>query len=161
MGGMENIAELRRLIHNLIRVGIVTDVDYGDPAAEPPKPPRVRVEIGELETNWLRWIESRAGTTRTWCPPTVDEQVIVFAPGGDLNTAVVLTGLFRNIHRAPSDNGDHFHAVMPDGAVIDYHHVEHHLKVDIPGDITINATGDIRITASGDMHLKGRNIFEN
>lgn len=158
---MNNVAELKRLIANLIRIGTIAEVDHGNPDAAPPKPPRVRVDIGELKTGWLHWIEGRAGTTRTWCPPTVDEQVLVFAPGGDLNAAVVLTGLFRGLHPAPSDNGDHFHAVMPDGAVIDYNHVEHHLTVDIPGDIMINAKGDIRITASGDMHLKGRNIFEN
>ncbi len=158
---MTNAAELLRLIHNLIRFGTIAEVDHGNPNVEPVQPPRVRVDIGDMKTGWLRWIETRAGTTRTWCPPTVDEQVIVISPGGDLNAAVVLTGLFRDLHRAPSDNGDHFHAVMPDGAVIDYNHVEHHLKVDIPGDITINAKGEIRITATGDMYLKGRNIYEN
>jgi phage baseplate assembly protein V len=158
---MNNVAEIKRLIENLIRFGTIAEVDHGNPNVEPVQPPRVRVDIGDMKTGWLRWIETRAGTTRTWCPPTVDEQVIVISPGGDLGAAVVLTGLFRDLHPAPSDNGDHFHAVMPDGAVIDYHHVEHHLKVDIPGDITINATGEIRITASGDMHLKGRNIYEN
>ena len=158
---MTNAAELLRLLHNLIRFGTIAEVDHGNPDVDPPVPPRVRVDIGDMKTGWLRWIESRAGTTRTWCPPTVDEQVIVISPGGDLNAGVVHTGLFRDLHPAPSDNGDHFRVVMPDGAVIDYNHIEHHLKVDIPGDITINATGEIRITASGDMHLKGRNIYEN
>lgn len=156
-----NMPELLRLIHNLIRTGVIAEVDHGDPAASPPVPPKVRVDIGELTTGWLPWLEQRAGTTKTWCPPTVDEQVLVISPGGDPKAAVVLTGLFRDQNPAPSDSGDHFHAVMPDGAVIDYHHVEHHLTVDVPGDITINATGDVRITAAGDMYLKGRNIYEN
>ncbi|MGM0535551.1 MAG: phage baseplate assembly protein V [Pseudomonadota bacterium] len=150
---LQSAAELLRLIHNLVRLGTVAEVDHARA--------RVRVATGEITTAWLRWIDSRAGTTRTWCPPTVDEQVVVFSPGGDMAAAVVLTGLYRDAHPAPSDSGDHFHAEMPDGAVIDYDHVAGHLKAIIPGDITINATGEIRITAQGDMHLKAANIFEN
>ena len=32
--------------------------------------PRVRVDTGGLTTHWLPWLECRAGTTRTWNPPT-------------------------------------------------------------------------------------------
>lgn len=161
ISGMNNIAELLRLINNLIRIGTIAKISYGDPAVNPPVPPLVRVQCGELLTGWIRWIESRAGTTRTWCPPTLGEQVVIIAPGGDLNTAFVLTGLFSERHRAPSDHGEHFHAVMPDGATVDYNHVEKHLTFNTPGDITITAKGDIRITAQGDLHLKGSKIFEN
>ena len=56
---MNNVAELKRLIANSIRIGAIAEVDHGNPDAAPPKPPRVQV-IGELTTGWLHWIESRA-----------------------------------------------------------------------------------------------------
>lgn len=116
---MHSTAEILRLIHNLIRFGTIAEVDHA--AA------RVRVTSGELLTAWLPWIESRAGTTRSWCPPTVGEQVIVLSPGGDLAAAVVLTGLFRAQHPAPSHSPDLFHAVFPDDASIEYDHAKHRL----------------------------------
>ena len=57
-----NLVELLRLIHNLIRLGTIAEVDHARA--------RVRVQSGELLTNWLPWIEARAGTTRDWDPPT-------------------------------------------------------------------------------------------
>lgn len=40
-------AELMRLLSNIIRTGIISEVDE--------KSWRVRVRSGELETGWLRW----------------------------------------------------------------------------------------------------------
>src|SRR5690606_35044517 len=93
---MNNTAELLRLINNLIRLGTIAEVDY--PNA------RVRVRDGELLTAWRPWIECRSGTTRTWNPPTLGEQAVLFSPGGDPATAVVLTGLYRDQHPAPVTN---------------------------------------------------------
>ena len=86
MGGMnQQIEELFRLIANLLRIGTVLDVDLT--AA------RIRVRSGDLESTWLQWFELRAGTTKTWNPPTVGEQVIMLCPGGDPTAGVVLVGL--------------------------------------------------------------------
>lgn len=61
-----NLVELLRLVHNLIRLGTIAEVDHSHA--------QVRVQSGELLTNWLPWLEARAGTTRTWSAPTVGEQ---------------------------------------------------------------------------------------
>ncbi|MGM0912773.1 MAG: phage baseplate assembly protein V [Pseudomonadota bacterium] len=135
---LHSAAELLRLIHNLVRLGTVAEVDHTCA--------RVRVATGEITTAWLPWLEERAGTTRTWNPPTVGEQVVVFAPGGDLATAVVLAGLYRNQHPAPSDNADKWHAVMPDGAVIEYDHAASHLQATLAGSATLEAQGDVTVT---------------
>lgn len=95
---MNNVAELLRLIHNLIRTGTIAEVDHA--AA------RVRVKSGALLTDWLPWIESRAGTSRSWNPPTVGEQVMLFSPGGDPAAGLVLTGLFSNAHPTPANSAD-------------------------------------------------------
>ena len=90
-----NIPELLRLLHNLIRLGTIAEVDH--------RAARVRVKTGELLTDWLPWLEGRAGTTRDWDPPTKGEQVILFSPGGDPANGVVLCGLCSNAHPAPAE----------------------------------------------------------
>lgn len=162
---MNNVAELLRLIHNLIRIGTIAEVDHGNPDLDPLRPPRVRVTLGDIKTGWLPWLAAHAGTTRTWCPPTVDEQVIVFSPGGDLNAGVVLAGLFRERHPAPSNNEDLFKAVMPDGAVIEYHHTDHHLSAEIPGNADIRAVKGLVIHADTTIHgrltINGESVQHN
>ncbi|MEO1852711.1 phage baseplate assembly protein V [Chromohalobacter sp.] len=138
---MQNVAELLRLIHNLIRLGTVDQVDH-DAA-------RVRVISGELVTDWLPWIEGRAGSTRDWDPPTEGEQVIVFSPGGDPAAGVVLTGLYRRAHPAPANSSDVWHRVFPDGAVLEYDHAAHHLRASLPGSAGLTASGDVTVSVGG------------
>lgn len=140
---MTNAAELLRLIHNLIRLGTIVQVDSARA--------KVRVQTGDITTNWLPWIESRSGTTRTWNPPTPGEQCAMFSPGGDLSAAVVLTGLYRNQHPAPSDNPDVWNLTLPDGAVIEYDHAASHLQATLPGSATIDAQGAVKVTTAGTL----------
>lgn len=104
-------AEIRRLIKNLIRIGIVTDVNAKKGC---------RVQIGSLETDWLNWITLRAGRTRTMNAPSVGEQVLILALGGELTTAFVLTGIFSNEHSEPTDSLTADHRTYSDGAIIEY-----------------------------------------
>lgn len=58
---------------------------------------RVRFRSGGLLTDWLPWIERRAGGKKggaSWWPPVAGEQGLLLAPGGDLTRAVVLPGIF-------------------------------------------------------------------
>lgn len=104
-------AEIRRLINNLIRVGVVIAVDAQKGC---------RVQIGNLETDWLNWITLRAGSTRTMNAPSVGEQVLILALGGELTTAFVLTGIFSNEHSEPTDSLTADHRTYSDGAIIEY-----------------------------------------
>jgi phage baseplate assembly protein V len=142
-GDMNNTAELLRLINNLVRLGTIAEVDH-DAA-------RVRVQIGELLTAWLPWLEARAGTTRTWSPPTVGEQVVVLSPGGDLAAAVVLTGLYQDAHPAPSDDENLIGRWYPDGTRIEYDHDAHRLLIHCVGDIHLEVEGNLTATVGGDM----------
>jgi len=45
--------ELLRLISNLIRTGVISEVD--------PDNWLCRVKVGDLETNWINWLTFRAG----------------------------------------------------------------------------------------------------
>jgi len=47
------LTEIMRLITNLIRTGVVTEVDRENWLC--------RVKTGDLETNWINWLTLRAG----------------------------------------------------------------------------------------------------
>jgi phage baseplate assembly protein V len=73
-----------------------------------------------METTWLNWLTCRTGRSRVWLAPSVGEQVLLLAIGGELDMAFVLTGIFSDENPAPSASPDAFHVSFPDGAVIEY-----------------------------------------
>ncbi|WP_288446599.1 phage baseplate assembly protein V [uncultured Serratia sp.] len=106
------IAELYRLLCNLVRTGVVAEVDLTTQ--------RCRVTSGQLSTTWLPWLTHRAGRSRTWWAPSVGEQVVLLAIGGELSTAFVLPALYSDVSPAPSASADAWHVAFPDGAIIEY-----------------------------------------
>jgi len=117
-------SELLRLILNLIRFGSIAEVDCDAQ--------RVRVNVGGNLTDWRPWLTWRAGTTQTWCPPTVGEQVILLSPEGDLMQSVVLPAVYSELHPTPTTNSSHHTIRYPDGAVIQYDYSAHQLTAVIP-----------------------------
>lgn len=144
-----NQVEINRLLHNLVRPGVIAEVDHGNITASPPKPARVRVFVGAMKTDWIPWREQRAGKTRTWNPPTEGEQVLLLTPGGELRGATVLMGINSDHIPAPSDRPEITMVEMPDGAVLEYDHEKSHLRAELPGDATIDAQGAVTLTAQG------------
>lgn len=112
MNTLSTLQELARAIRNLIRSGVVTEVDTVQGLC--------RVQSGGIQTAWLNWLTTRAGRSRTWWAPSVGEQVLLLAIGGELDTAFVLPGIFSDDNPAPSASADAWHVVFPDGAVIEY-----------------------------------------
>ena len=112
MNNFNSLQDIARAIRNLIRTGIVTDVDLVEGLC--------RVQTGGMQTTWLNWLTSRAGRSRVWWAPSVGEQVLLLAIGGELDTAFVLPAIFSDDHPAPSASPDAFHVAFPDGAVIEY-----------------------------------------
>lgn len=124
--------ELFRLVTNLIRFGTVAEVDY--------HAQRVRVCTGNNLTDWRPWLTLRAGTTQTWCPPSVGEQVILLSPEGDLLQAVALPAVYSEQYPTPSTHSAHHTIHYPDGAVIQYDSAAHQLTATIPnGSATVTA----------------------
>lgn len=109
-----DIAHLSRLIENVLRIGTITEVDHAGAMC--------RVATGSIITNWLPWFAHRAGETRTWDPPTLGEQVMVFSPSGELAGGIVFTGIYSGVNPAPSNIPDTHVTEYPDGARIAYNH---------------------------------------
>ena len=129
--GMTEFNELFRLLLNLIRLGTIAEVDC---AAQ-----RVRVTVGNNLTDWRPWVTARAGMTRTWCPPTVGEQVILLSPEGDFMQSVVLPAVYSAPFPAPTTHPAHHATHYPDGAMIHYDSDAHALTAVIPGTVVVTA----------------------
>ncbi|MBE0395184.1 phage baseplate assembly protein V [Citrobacter amalonaticus] len=132
------LQDILRLLRNLIRSGVIfeTDLDAG----------RCRVQTGGIVTDWLQWLTARAGRSRTWWAPSVGEQVLILAIGGELDTAFVLPAIFSDDFPAPLASADAFHITFPDGAVIEYEPDTGALRVS--GINTADVTAKESITAT-------------
>ena len=144
--GMNDTATLARLIENLIRFGTTAEPQM--------KPPRVRVKTGSLTTGWLPWLALRAGADVDWDPPTVNEQVLLLSPSGQLANAVVITGIYSDAIPANGDRAGLHRRTYQDGAVIEYDSVAHQLRAQLP------AGGTTELISSGGIHLVGRVTHE-
>jgi len=140
--------DLNRRIESLVRLGVVEELHL--PSA------RCRVRHGKLLTTWIDWITPRAGNVRHWSPPSIGEQCLLIAPGGDLAAAKAITGIFSTANPAPSASPNLDLILYPDGAVISYDHGAHHLAVTLPGGGTAEITAPVSLTVhSPDIRLDG------
>jgi len=111
-GASYTLVELSKLLNNLLRIGVLSQVDT-DSA-------KVRVKSGDLETNWIPWLSARAGKNAQWNPPEVGEQVMMLSPGGDLAQAVALPALYSTANPAPSKDKAVFKDLFKNGDYIQH-----------------------------------------
>lgn len=137
-----NTTDLLRLLLNLVRKGTVMAVDHDAELC--------RVECGDLQTNWIHWLSLAAGETRDWNPPTVGEQVLVLAPGGEMADGVALRGISSEDNPAPSHKPTTHTRLYPDGARIEYDHAAHALVATLPagGTVSLEAPGSVIVKTS-------------
>ncbi|NEV49597.1 phage baseplate assembly protein V [Wolbachia pipientis] len=147
------IAELNRKLANIIRIGIAKEIDY--------KKARVRVKVGEFLTDWLSWIASKAGRDRSWFPPNIDEQIVIFSPLGELSLGVVLAGVYQQKYPAPESKKEVDSFLFEDGTKISYDKKNHHLEVSVVDKITFRVgESSVKITKGG-IKLSAKRIDLN
>lgn len=137
--------ELARLLQNLIRIGNITQIDYANRL--------VRVQTGDITTNWLKWHTPRAGNSKVWDPPSVGEQVILFSPGGDLTGALAFASLDSTQNPPPSTSASEVVREMPDGANFKYNHSSGALSITGIKSLTVDAADTILLKAGGSITL--------
>ena len=136
--------DLGRRLANIIRIGTISEIDF--------ETAKARVKIGDLETNWLPWINSNSGNNNSWNPPEIDEQVIILSPSGELNQAVILPSLYKS---NASGNLPNIQSITyKDGSKVSFDHNSGNLTLDIKGNTTIKVTGNAEIEAAN-ITLKG------
>ena len=141
---MKTLADVIRRLENMHRFGLIADVDHALA--------RVKVQSGAILTDWLPFAAMRAGTTKTWSPPTVGEQCLIISLSGELTTALVIVGIYT-ANSAPSQNPDEHVVEFADGARFVYNQATSDLSVS--GVQTINITCP-QTTMVGDVKVDGK-----
>jgi len=136
---------------NLIRFGVIAEVD--------PATARVRVQSGDILTDWLPWLVPCAGGRIVWATPSVGEQVLLVSVDGELSGGVAVGSLYSDQFAAPGNQANKHHLQFRDGAIVEYDDDVHALvatlpaggtaAVSAPGGLTINAD----VTINGTMHV--------
>lgn len=144
-----------RMLANLVRIGTVKELD----AAKA----RVKIQMGELISDWLPWVTTAAGSTRVYSAPSVGSQVVVLAPSGEITQGVVLPAVYQDAYGPNADSGDTHRVTFADGTVVEYDQAASSLKADL-GQSKITATralvkleiGGVSIElTSGGISIKG------
>jgi phage baseplate assembly protein V len=142
------LTEIDRRLANLVRIGTITEIDVDEKL--------VKVELGdedaEHQTDWIPWATRRAGEDMTWDPPDVGEQVIVIAPGGELEQAFVWGALYSDDFPANGDDAKDRRVTFKDGSVIEFDRDASKLNMTLHDDavftLKIGST-EIKITKDG------------
>lgn len=155
MNLQEQIADLRRRIDNLLRVGTVTAVRARE----------CRARSGDIETNWRPFFTRRAGTARTSWRPTVGEQVMLLSLSGDLANAYVLPAIYQDEFDEPDDHPTRERTTYPDGAVVEYDPAAGALNVHGIKTATVAASELVTIdcpevVCTGNTTTKGNHLVE-
>ena len=120
----QDMTDAERRLSNVVMLGQVAELDA--------ERARVRVQAGPILTAWLPFATVRAGLDRTWHAPEPGEQVVLVAPGGDLNQAVVVGSLYRDAYPPPADSADISRTEWQDGAALAYDRQLHHWRLSVP-----------------------------
>lgn len=143
-------ADINRRLENLIRFGTIKTVNPSKPI------PLVTVNLDDIVTPEIRFFNARAGNDSTWDPPSLNEEVIVISPCGEIGpTSVVFYGLYNDDHPAPSDDLNKKIRVFADGCVIAYDISAHQLSAILPTGGKAIITADGGVTVNGDTTING------
>lgn len=151
-----DLSDHDRRLAGLVRVGRVAETT-GD---------RVRLQIGEILTQWIPVAMPAAGAVRAWSPPSVGEQMLVLAPGGEPDQSVAIGGIYSAAAPAPSDDLEETRIEWDDGAAVSYHRGAKRMTIDLPGgQLNLLAPGGVTIigdvTVDGDVIAGGISLIEH
>ncbi|HCA5293422.1 phage baseplate assembly protein V [Acinetobacter baumannii] len=143
-------ADINRRLENLIRFGTIKTVNPSKPI------PLVTVDLDDIVTPEIRFFNVRSGNDSSWDPPSLNEEVMVISPCGEIGpTSVVFYGLYNNEHPAPSNDLNQKIRVFSDGCVIAYDIFAHELSAILPSGGKAIVTADGGITVNGDTTING------
>ncbi|MDR0068399.1 phage baseplate assembly protein V [Acinetobacter sp. 11520] len=143
-------ADINRRLENLIRFGTIKTLNPSKPI------PLVTVDLDDIVTPEIRFFNVRSGNDSSWDPPSLNEEVMVISPCGEIGpTSVVFYGLYNNEHPAPSNDLNQKIRVFADGCVIAYDISAHELSAILPSGGKAIVTADGGITVNGDTTING------
>lgn len=137
--------EIWRRLENLVRWGTIAQVDT--------ERGMCRCATGDNTTTWIKWVTLAAGgNTKHWCAPAVGEQVIILSPGGEMNQAVALCGVFSEAEPQNGRSDSVHRTTYRDGTTIEYDWRAHALRISGPAVIRLQAQ---QVGVDGDLYVRG------
>lgn len=148
---MQNRDEDQGRLDELIRYGKVDTVDLAAGT--------LVASTGDIVTQPIRWLELRAGATRTWSPPNEGEQLVILCPSGDIEGAIALRGVTSDAHPHVGNSKREL-VEFTDGTVIAYDPEAHAFEL-LAGTGTIRlvaetVTIDADVTITRDLQVDGK-----
>lgn len=134
IGALRDLADIKRRLDNTVRHGPVAEVDA--------KKQRVRLKIGgtDQEPQLSPWIPygQVAGAVKLHTPPSVGQQMTMFAPTGDFRQAMAMPFTWSDDNKSPGEK--------PDEHVLTFENVSITMKKDslkfAVGDASLEITKD-------------------
>lgn len=145
---MESADQARRMAA-MIREGVVSDRRQDG---------MVRVDMGDLTTDWLPQAGARVGDDVVWWPLDIGEQVIVLSPSGDSRNGLVIGGSFSDKKAAPSENLDRMVVRFRDGTEVFYDRAESILSITAVGETRVLASSDVSVESETLINMKAPKI---
>ncbi|MFP3032292.1 MAG: phage baseplate assembly protein V, partial [Wolbachia sp.] len=106
-------------------------------------------------------ITSRAGEERSWLPPSINEQVVILSPLGELSLGVVLAGIYQQNYSAPENSEMINSLVFQDGTKLLYDKESKNLEISVVDKLNFKVgKSEIEMTKSG-IKLKAERIDLN
>lgn len=140
-----DLSDAMRRIGGMIRLGTIATVE--------PQYGYATVAIGDLRTRPLPWLTIAAGADKTWRCPSVDEQVLVLSPSGDLANGVIICGAYSTQNPAPEQDPDEWLIAWRDGAECRYNTSTGALTVSGFATINVEGSGNATISIGGDADV--------
>jgi phage baseplate assembly protein V len=130
----QRVAEIERRLASMIRHGTVSEVD--------PKKQLVRLRVGgdeekPLKSPWVPYAQM-AGAFKAHIPPSVGQNMTVFAPSGEFRQSVAVPFTWNEANASPSEKGDE--------NVVTFGNV----RVEVKGDGVLVSVGGTQLKISGD-----------
>jgi phage baseplate assembly protein V len=146
---MFNIAEIERRLANLVRIGVIDQVDE---AAR-----RIRVRSGATLTAWLPWPADVGKNYNRWRPLRAGTQVILVSPSGDLAQAVIAGMMYTAALDAPVDDPNLDVIAFDDGTVLRYDSGTSKLQIECVGDVQVQCV-NAEVTASAGVTVDAQTV---
>lgn len=139
------LSDLYRRFENLIRIGTIAEVDEQNL--------RLRVQSGELLTDWLPWPTQVGNNFIHWRPLRVNTQVVLCCPSGDPAQALIVSILYSDALQPANVDAALDVVQFNDGTTIQYDSAQKAL--------TLSSAGDIHFIAQNSIHLHAGNKVQS
>lgn len=139
----EFLANILLRLNNLIRTGIIIEVKQG----------KVKVQSGSLVTRLVPYLTARAGDCTTWWQPSINEQVLLFCPSGEINNAIVLPAIYNSSNQPPEDFSNEHKIIYKDGTTVSYNYENKILNIETSGEVKIKAS---KLTIEAETNVIGK-----